>query len=310
MRKLLGLLSMLMASTAMGQTVYSIVEQNCIDGICRVKADMGGGRGATGTGCLIAPTWVLTADHVTEGYPAKVQFRNEEIQVVGRWQDKFADCAVLKLAHQPRTGKVLTVARQEGSGIVCCVGFDNGNTSRLRMFEGTVEPRAGNWTELRIRPHNARMAEHGNSGGPVFNARGEVLSSLHSNSDMGYTYANSNTQLHQFIERIRQRTGEKIINWASMSPAQGFGMSPFGSASPPQWGTPPASGQMPSQPFIMPIQNQPSTLNPPSQAIPIRPLPPLNPPAVVPPSQPVFPTQQTPRPMFIGITYFYPYQGQ
>jgi hypothetical protein len=272
MKYLWGLLA-IMTTPAVGQGLINVARQN-VDSICRVKADMGGGHGAVGTGCLIGPTAVLTADHVTEGYPAKVQFRLEEIRVVDRISDKYADCVILKLERRPTTGRVLPIASQEAVGRVVCVGFDNGNPDKLRAFEGIAGP-SHRWSEIKIAPLNARMAEHGNSGGPVLNQWGQVVSCLHSNSDTGHTYANSNTQLRQFLERIRQKTGESFL----------------------QWGTAPATGQPPQ--FTL---NPPVTLTPPQQTIPVQPsqlLPPSTAPVVP------FNIQGGPQPIFLGRLYLH-----
>lgn len=193
--------------------------------ICRIKAgpypvtNQSGIQSqgwSIGTGVYIGNKWCLTASHVVSSHDCVVQFKTEQIRVVDRWHDQYADSSLILLEKEPQSAVAIPVARTEPVGLVVLAGFDHGNTKRLRIFTGEVwrsgsdSRGATQW----FRPVRARAAISGNSGGPVINSAGQLVCNLHSTAmDGSGTIGYPNSQLVSFINRASEKHGSAIVNW-------------------------------------------------------------------------------------------------
>lgn len=255
--------------------------------ICRVVADEGGGASSLGTGTLIAPQYVLSCFHVTQGWPTVVQFQTEQIRVVDRWKDRAGDTVLLKLEREPKTSKPVTVADSEPTGEVIMAGFDGADARRLRFFTGRPSTRNYERGVLELVPTQARAAVSGNSGGPVFDNSGRLVSNLYSTGvDSPGTFAYRNAQLVAFLGRVANLTGETIIDWRQGGsqvcppgyvPVQPPAINPPANCPPGPQGPP---GE-PGPPGRDGLDGSPGSQGPPGLVGPVGPAGPVGPPAEV-----------------------------
>ena len=161
------------------------------------------GSTALGSGVVIGARYVVTAKHVLRGCTAAVcEFNNgQRISVAQALDSNYADQTVLELtaettaqpapiaAADPRAGETLTLA-----------GFDNGR--RLRFYDAS-SGLVGRYDYGKVTDANA-PAISGNSGGPVFNSRGEFVGTLWG-SDGRTTSLVNNATTHRFLREVAQR---------------------------------------------------------------------------------------------------------
>jgi S1-C subfamily serine protease len=174
-----------------------------------IFSPMGGDQYATGTGTLVdidGETLVLTVCHVVDDRPNAVLFfaaKNAEgkyihdadyyktnaakVGIKGKvvFKDRKHDVALIKPDHLPKGARALPLATRvpKAGEVVYLVGNSQTFDGMLwRYRAATVESVGPNTVQYEDRVVKAKMvlieghSDHGDSGGPVLNAQGEVVS--------------------------------------------------------------------------------------------------------------------------------------
>lgn len=165
----------------------SVVYEKNINGVLEIRCRFPGVI-SSGSGFLISNGFALTNAHVVtsdDGRPSSditVHVAGEQLRatIVALGDDKGGhgsgvDLAILRLERMPRQGKILRIADFAGVKVGESV-FVIGNS----LGYGTCI--TGGIVSDKSRMVNGRMllmtdcaVNHGNSGGPIFNARGDVI---------------------------------------------------------------------------------------------------------------------------------------
>ena len=148
--------------------------------VCRVKAP-----GGIGTGCYLSNRWVLTAGHVVEGETDVVcEFRDCRIKAAEIVCDVDHDVALVKLASNPNVPEQeIGVPGVCDGDVLTLAGFDRGRPNALRVFDGELF--AVYTGHINIRGRQSRISIPGNSGGPVWNASGRIISVISTRCPVG-----------------------------------------------------------------------------------------------------------------------------
>ena len=223
-----SLLAFLLACPVLGQVpdtpltrlapvtyVSDFIETNQVSGVATVTesvclvygyevATNQPGSMSKGSGIHIGPGWVLTAAHVLRNTRDQhcVFSDGTKIAIETYWTNKYADQAVCKMRSAPQVPAATMATDTPRMGErLWLYGFDQGETSRVKIFDGQlVETSGNNGTVWEV----SWPAVSGNSGGPVVNSRGEVVSNLWGTNDRTTSFVGHPTTI-DFFRRVAQQ---------------------------------------------------------------------------------------------------------
>ena len=207
------------------------IANEAIKSICMVKSP-----GGTGSGVYLSRGLVLTAYHVVRNEPVTYcEFKNERIKVIEQQRCKFGhDVAILRLESIPKgvpeqklASDPLTIGER-----VYLAGFDHSDPDRLRIYDGKKYKDCTDGT-IDIQGIGSKIAIYGNSGGPVWNSHGEIVTVISSRCPVGtpitsggqivdrvkvgVTGCPSADNVREFVKRVlalpkKDETGEQLIS--------------------------------------------------------------------------------------------------
>ena len=229
MRLLPGLFlwgAMTVAVIGQTRTPTDVIQSGPLDSVVKVVSDHGSYQGA-GTGCYVGGTAVLTAAHVVlddskqRAGNVSVQFSDGSTipaKAVFMPNGEYVDQCVVELQRAPNVPAIKVAAETPALGDrIHFVGFDKANTQRCRAYGGPIVSKSlngGVYWDVR------GPSVDGNSGGPGFNDRGELVGNLWGSGD-GNTAMVSHAQTVKLLTRVCRQ----FVQWGQCRP---------GSVCPPQ----------------------------------------------------------------------------
>ena len=167
-RLILATLVLLLASLASGQDPANVVRIQC--------------GSSVGSGVYLGDRLCLSCAHLFEGersrqvavtFPSGRSFFGTGVKIDGTW-----DQSLIELTSTPdESGARLASANPQPGETLTSAGYDHGQTLRLRTgrLTGYLTARSGqprDWLDM------TSQVVSGCSGGPIYNARGEVVGNL------------------------------------------------------------------------------------------------------------------------------------
>lgn len=190
----------MLASLVQGDEAW--VRANGVPSVCLVETPTG-----DATGCYVGDGYVLTAWHVIrdlkDSKTAVCKFQSEEHKVDFGYEHQGHDQALLKLETIPnvpaqRIGNTLAAGE-----FAYMAGHDFDNSMKLRVFSGVVSARVFDDGDTLEITHVGKRSVLGNSGGPVWNSRNEVVTCISGESHIrNSTITASGFLLTRFIKAM------------------------------------------------------------------------------------------------------------
>ena len=227
-------------------SVPDVVRYRCYS-VGKVYSYSGGSSYVTGTGTYIGAGLWLTNRHVVSGGRSfHVELKDgrklkASLQKVDRQGDGDGDPDLALLATEEVEGMCPVPLAEDGPAagdVVYPSGFDHGNMKKHYVWPARVGDTWGNGTKVVVGTDARKGSISGNSGGPVFNAAGELISPLWGN--MG---GDTNTGTGSTTMVCWRRTRFFLLPWRrrimqSIDPSRG-GSCPPGGIPPGSQGEPP-----------------------------------------------------------------------
>lgn len=171
-------------------------------------------NGAGGSCVYIGDRYALTANHVLEGKTGYAKWGSIRVKAKQLAGEVDTDQAIIELEEAPSI-KAAKLAKLESyrDHKLYCIGFDHADASKKRIFFGDVDEvrinaevtplgrilkGKDNWIYIVKSP-----ATPGNSGGGVFNYKGEVLCNISAKTDTE-TFTTGYVIVHKLLEGLQK----------------------------------------------------------------------------------------------------------
>ncbi|QDT01284.1 S1 family peptidase [Adhaeretor mobilis] len=189
--------------------------------VCRVVNELPGGAANLGSGTLIDVTenrqhgLVLTCAHLFSEGTGQVTVRfsdGKKYAAILIGKDREADLAALEIAKPAQQAAPVSLASLTQARYIAC-GY--GPTGKYECASGMLigETVSAGRTSLRMRGR----VRSGDSGGGVFNARGQLVAVIWGTAD-GVTYASSGRPLRRFLQRTLGQRFARVTARRPVSP--------------------------------------------------------------------------------------------